>query len=133
MESLPDPMFSKSCKIPLLSSNNLQNFNQIEQKISKILYYYFLLFCSIASVTSYLSENEAKNLKMATYILLEFLALISDVSRTIWHIEVSDGSFICIFHALPFQLNLFLEQTLPLRVRLVRYSRKYWHIYQVVK
>ena len=54
---------------------------------------------------SYLSENEAKPYKMATSILLKFLTLKWDISRTIWQIEVSDGSFFCIFHVLSFELN----------------------------
>ena len=32
-----------------------------------------------------------------------------DISRTVWRIEVIDGSFFCIFHALSFELNLFLD------------------------
>ena len=58
-------------------------------------------------MTSYLSENEAENLQMATSILLKFLTLKSNISRTIWRIEVSDGSFFWIFYALSFGLNLF--------------------------
>ena len=50
-------------KIPLLSSNRLLRFKQIKQKTPEILHFYFLLSCSIASVTSYLSENEAENLQ----------------------------------------------------------------------
>ena len=44
-------------------------------------------------MTSYFSENEAKSYKMATSFLLKFLTLEYDISRTIWRIEVSDGSF----------------------------------------
>ena len=47
----------------LLSSNSLQSFKQIKQKTSETLQFNFLLSCSIASVTSYLSENEAENLQ----------------------------------------------------------------------
>ena len=53
----------KSSKIALLSSINLQHVKQMEQKISKILHYYFSLFCRLASVKSYLNENEAKNVQ----------------------------------------------------------------------
>ena len=44
---------------------------------------------------------------MATSILLKFLTLKWNISRTIWHIEVGDGSFFCILHALSFELNVF--------------------------
>ena len=44
---------------------------------------------------------------MATSILLKFLTLKWDISRTTWRIEVGDGSFFCIFHALSFKLNFF--------------------------
>ena len=58
-------------------------------------------------MTSYLNENEAKIYKMATSILFKFLTLKWDIWRTIWRIEVSDGSFFYIFHALSFELNFF--------------------------
>ena len=45
--------------------------------------------------------------KIATSILLKFLTLKWNISRTIWHFEVSDGLFFCIFHALSFELNFF--------------------------
>ena len=51
---------------------------------------------------------------MATSMLLEFLTLKWDISRTIWRIEVSDGSFFCIFHALLFELNFFFNWNFPL-------------------
>ena len=54
--------------------------------------------------------------KMATFILLKFLTLKCDISRTIWRIEVSDGSLFCIFHALLFDVYLFFDRTCPLRV-----------------
>ena len=57
----------------------------------------FPMSCSIASVTSYLSENEAKVYKMATSILLKFLTLKWNISRTIGRIEVGDDSFFLHF------------------------------------
>ena len=51
---------------------------------------------------------------MATSILLKFQTLKCDISRTIWRIEVSDGSLFCIFHALSFERNLFFDRTCPL-------------------
>ena len=47
----------------LLASNSLQNFKQIEQKTPEILHFHSLMSCRIASVTSYLRENEAKDLQ----------------------------------------------------------------------
>ena len=41
----------------------MQSFRQIKQQTPEILHFHFSLSCSIASVTSYLSENEAKNLQ----------------------------------------------------------------------
>ena len=51
---------------------------------------------------------------MATSILLKFLTLGWDISRTIGRIDVSGGSFFCIVHALSFELNLFLNWSFPL-------------------
>ena len=47
----------------MLSSNSLQNLKEIEQKTAEILHLIFSLSCRIASVTSYLRENEAENLQ----------------------------------------------------------------------
>ena len=58
-------------------------------------------------MTSYLRENEAENYNMATSVWLKFMILGWDTSRTIWRIEVSDGSFFFDFHALSFELNFF--------------------------
>ena len=63
----------------------------------------FSLSCKITSVTSYLSENKAEDLRngddhlrtMAT----NHLATPTKWRQTIWRIEVSEGSFLCIFHA----------------------------------
>ena len=49
-------------------------------------------------------------------ILFKFLTLKCDISRTIWRIEVSDGSLFCIFHTLSFELNLFFDRTCPLTI-----------------
>ena len=40
-------------------------------------------------------------------MLLKFLTLKWNISRTIWRIEVGDGSLFCISHALSFELNFF--------------------------
>ena len=44
----------------LLSSNSLQNLQQIKQKTAEILHFHFFI---VLSVTSYLYENEAENLQ----------------------------------------------------------------------
>ena len=46
---------------------------------------------------------------MATSILLKFLILKSDISRTIWRIELGYGSFFCICYALSFEVNFFSD------------------------
>ena len=65
-------------------------------------------------MTPFSSENEARNLQNGDV----HLAQIPD-SRTIWRIEVSDGSLFCIFHALSFERNLFFDRTCPLKVKLI--------------
>ena len=52
---------------------------------------------------------------MATSILLKFLTLKWNISRTIGRIEVGDGSSFCIFHALSFELNFFFDRRFPLK------------------
>ena len=51
---------------------------------------------------------------MATSMLFKFLTLKWNTSRTIWRIEVGDGSLFCIFHALSFELNFFFDRRFPL-------------------
>ena len=53
---------------------------------------------------------------MATSILLKFVTLKWNISGTIWRIEVGDGSYFCIFHALSFELNFFFDRRFPLRL-----------------
>ena len=51
-----------------------------------------------------------KTYKMAISILPKFLTLKWNISRTIWRIEVGNGSSFCIFHALSFEFNFFFDQ-----------------------
>ena len=51
---------------------------------------------------------------MATSILVKFLTLKWNILRTIWRIEVGDGSFFRIFHVLSFELNFFFDRRFPL-------------------
>ena len=54
----------KSSETVLPSSNSLQNFKQIEQKTPEIFITLSFFHClGVASVRSYLSENDAKNLQ----------------------------------------------------------------------
>ena len=78
----------------------------------------FSISCSIASVTSYFIKKRLNIYKMATSILLKFLTLEWNISRTIWRIEVGDGWLFCIFHALSFELNFFFDRRFPLRLQL---------------
>ena len=75
----------------------------------------FSMSCSIASVTSYLSENEAKNLQNGDVHIAQIPDLKWNILRTIWRIEVGDGLLFCIFHALSFELNFFFDRRFPLR------------------
>ena len=81
--------------------NSLQSFKQIKQKTPEILHFHLSLYCSIASVTSYLSENKAENLQNGDVHLPKFITLKWNISRTIWRIEVGDGllfwHFLCSF------------------------------------
>ena len=63
---------------------------------------------------------------MATSILLKFLTLKWNISRTICCIEVGDGSLFCIFHILSFELNFFFDRRflLILRALFVLYAKK---------
>ena len=54
-----------------------------------------------------------KTYKMAMSILPKSLTVKWNISRTIWRIEVGDGSFYCIFHALSFGRNFFFDRRFP--------------------
>ena len=66
------------------------------------------------TLTSYLSEKEAKNLQNGDVHITQILTLKWDISRTICRIEVGDGSLFCIFHALSFELNFIFDRRFPL-------------------
>ena len=62
----------------------------------------------MASVTSYLSENEAKNLQNGEiHLLLNFLTLKWHILRTIWCIDVSNSSFFAFFTLFHLRLTFF--------------------------
>ena len=58
-------------------------------------------------MTSYLSENEAENLQNGNVLLAKNPDFEIEYLEKYWHIEVGDGSFACIFHALSFGRNIF--------------------------
>ena len=58
-------------------------------------------------MTSYLSENEAKNLQNGDVHIAQIPDFEMEYLENIGRIEVGDGSFFCIFHALSFELNFF--------------------------
>ena len=96
---------------------NTEVYTTLIIRLMRYCTFIFSLSCSIASVTSYFIEKEAKkSKKMATYILLKFLTLKWNISRTIWRIEVGDGLLFCIFHALSFELNLLFDRRFPLNI-----------------
>ena len=59
-----------------------------------------------------------KTYKMAMSILPKFLTLKWNISRTIWRIEVGDGSFFAFFTLLHLNLTLFFDQRFLLKTRL---------------
>ena len=59
-------------------------------------------------------KTRLKVYKMAMSLLLKFLTLKWNISRTVWRTEVGDGSFTCIFHALSFELNFVFDWRFPL-------------------
>ena len=74
---------------------------------------------------SYLSKNEAENLQNGNVHLAQIadseeIPLVFDILRTIWPIEVSDGSFFFIFQSsffTLFHLSLtFFNQSFPFNI-----------------
>ena len=48
-----------------------------------------------------------KTYKMETFILLKLLTLEWDISRTVWRIEITDGSFFACFMLFHLSLTFF--------------------------
>ena len=55
-----------------------------------------------------------KIMKMSGSLWGGNMTLNCDISRTSWHMKVSDGSFFWIFHALSFEPNLYWARNSPL-------------------
>ena len=65
-------------------------------------------------MTSYFIEKEAKNLQNGDVHIAQIPDFEIEYLENHWRIEVGDGSLFCIFHALPFELNFFLDRRFPL-------------------
>ena len=63
--------------------------------------------CNISGVFKYLSKNEAKILQNGDVHLAQIPDFEMGYLESHWHIEISDDSLFCIFHALSFELNFF--------------------------
>ena len=64
---------------------------------------------------SYLSENEAENLQNGDVHLAQIPDFEMKYLENHWRIEVGDGSFFCIFHALSFELNFIFDRRYPVK------------------
>ena len=87
--------------------------NKSNKRLLRYCTFIFLMSCRIASVTSYLSENEAKNLQNGDVHLAQIPSFGWNISRTIWHIVFSDGSFFALFKLLHLSLT-FSDRSFPL-------------------
>ena len=81
--------------------------NKSNKRLMRYCTFIFSISCSIASVTSYFIEKEAKNLQNGDVHIAQIPDFEMNILRTIWRIEVGDGSLFCIFDALSFELNFF--------------------------
>ena len=61
-------------------------------------------------MTSYFSENEAKNLQNGDIHRAQFLTSKLNISRSIWRIEAGDGCFFFHFSRSSFELNFFSSE-----------------------
>ena len=89
--------------------------NKSNKRLLRYCTFIISLSCRIASVTSYLSGNEAKIFKMATSILLKSLILKWDISRSIWRIEANDSSFFFSFFTLFHSSLTFFDRSFLLK------------------
>ena len=104
-------------KQPILNKLILTVCKLSYESNKRLLRYCILIIsmsCRIGSVTSHLSENEAKNLQNGDIHLPQILALKRDISRTIWSIEVTEGSFCYISYPLSFEINLYFDRSFSL-------------------
>ena len=100
--------------------------NKSNRRLLRYCTFIFSLSCSIASVTSYLSENEAENLENGDV----HLAQIPDFEMEYFQNHMAHWGrwwlvffFFFIFHALSFELNCFSNRMSPLRLGACIFSR----------
>ena len=79
----------------------------MKQKTPEILHFHFSLSCSIASVTSYLSENEAENLQNGDVHLAQIPDFEMEYLEPFGALRSVMPRFFCIFHPLSFGRNFF--------------------------
>ena len=66
-------------------------------------------------MTPYLSENKAENLQNSDGHLAQIPDFEWDLSRTVWHIEVSNGSFSSFFTLFHLRVTFFRPE-FPLKL-----------------
>ena len=90
--------------------------NKSNRRLLRYCTFNFSLSCSIASVTSYLIENEAENLQNGDVHLAQILDFEMEYLENLlahwgrWWLV-----FFFIFHALSFELNFFVARRFPLK------------------
>ena len=67
-------------------------------------------------MTSHLSGNEAKNLQNGDVHIAQIPDFEMEYLENYWRIEVGDGSFFCIFHALSCELNFIFDRRFALNI-----------------
>ena len=81
------------------------------------------MFCSIASVTPYFSENEAKNLENGDVHIAQIPDFEMEYLKNHWAHWGQWWLIFCIFYALLFELNFFFDRRFSLRQG-VQYKEK---------
>ena len=98
----------------MLTSNSLENFKQIEQKIPEILHFHFFIVLQDASVTSYLIENDANNLQKVDIHLAQ-IAEFRMSQESFGALRSMMAPYILHFHPLSFELNFCFDRIFPLK------------------
>ena len=91
--------------------------NKSNKRLMRYCTFIFQYLAALRLWRHILLKKRLKIYKMATSILPKSLTLKWNISRTIWRIEVGDGSLFCIFHALLFELNFFFDRRFPLKLK----------------
>ena len=104
---------------PLSTESQNKVSNKSNRRLLRYCTFIFLLSCSIASVTSYLIENEAEIFQNGDVHLAQIPDFEMEYRDNHLAREVGDGSFLCISHTLSFELNFFFDWRFPLSPSLV--------------